>query len=92
MQKSKVKSQMYFLVPKLFSFPSSCLGTAISAQALLGHHLVCENFLKNYFLKETCAIIKWARGFGFKNRNLGDLSGGRRPKNLFWIAVAKTAA
>ena len=43
-------------------------------------------FLKNYFFKETCAIMPSTRGFGFKNRNFGGFSPGKEvPKTLFGL-------
>jgi hypothetical protein len=50
-----------------------------------------KNLRKRYFIEETCANMAFLRGFDFKNRNFGDFSQARGPKNLSWIAVVKAA-
>jgi hypothetical protein len=47
---------------------------------------------KNYFFKETCAIMPLTRGFGFKNRNFGGFFPGKEVPKPFFTAVAKAAA
>jgi hypothetical protein len=49
-------------------------------------------FLKNYFFKETCAIMASVRGFGFKNRKLGGFFPGKKSQKPFLTAVHKAAA
>jgi hypothetical protein len=40
-------------------------------------------FRKNFFFKETCAIMASTRGFGFKNRNFGGFFPGQRSQKPF---------
>jgi hypothetical protein len=84
MQGSRVADQQMASALGQWTGPPNFKARPHSSEVSWFWSVVCSNFWKKYFFKETCAIMPPTRRFGSKNRNSkGFFPGKEIPKTIF---------